>query len=242
MDVHFALQTSRACPGTECVAPGPQPLDTHGASLSLDLSWLAAKDEPVFRAGDISPIDCESDETGSETNAKNSFHSVARDASFIHLFTTVLSALNQSTACEVRRTPRLFGADFQCEKLTAKRRLGWSTVYVIRQDTVEVGTVTETGRGTYSVRTSAGTAAQVAYYAVVHGGRTERKAEVTCSSPVRRLVGKRCTGKECALQEDGCERLVLRKTTKGKYAMRFSQVSDVLAFGLAVSSLIQHNN
>jgi len=219
MDSHVVLHTNPQLLGT------PQPAGTSPTLICLrshafatdfcdisaehNNSWFRAKDCSFDQAKEepISPIlqDSDSEETISSSESQrqsshaNSFRSIARDASFLELYTEVMDALSApkvcETVCEVRRVDRCMGLvrSYVCEvgsgtetiQLKAQKQLSLGSVYKITTSTEQVATLKQVSSGVFAIRTGE-LQVGISFTGKEVNGRIYRLAEV--QTPVHRLT------------------------------------------------------
>ena len=218
MDTRPLLYADADASGNSLVARGPPALviparsvfthDLFDASPGQNASWFSTKEDHFYRTKEdpISPIlqESDSDETISCTESmrqspeKNSFGSIARDASFLEFYTEVVDALTPpraaETVCQVTKTGALFGAvkSFQCEvrveaetfRLQATRQLRLGQMYTIykktQSDKHAVARVIKTGQGEFKLETTGGQEmGRVSFCAKESHGVLHRLAEGT---------------------------------------------------------------
>ena len=245
----------------------PQAAAPFDHSAGLNISWFASKDCTFYHAKEepISPIrqDSDSEETISSSESlhrsphDNSFGSIARDASFIELYTEVLGALTPQkvceTLCEVTRRDECLGLlrTYVCEgekvELKARRRLGLNTVYQVTSSGKQVASIKQTAPGRFTILAS-GVQTTVSLRAKEVNGTTHRLVEVqmpfshlTSPSPARN--SSMPSTRDFLLTLDSKVVFQLGKVARRHFSLRFQRPLDpVLGFALAVCSLAQSNH
>lgn len=284
MDSHLVLHAdpehpdsflSVGTPPALTTLQGPTPAaDLFDLSAGYNVSWFASKDCTFYQAKEepISPIrqDSDSEETISSSESlrrspqDNSFGSIARDASFIELYTEVLGALTPpkvcETVCEVRRRDEYLGLlrTYTCEvtrgsekvELKAERQLGLDTVYQITSRKEVVASIKKTAPGRFTIRTSE-MQATVSLRAKEVNGAICRLAEVqlpfsrlTSPSPSRENgTSVLPSAHNFQLTHDSKVVFRLGKVAHRRFSLRFQRpLSEVLGFAVAVCSLVQSNH
>lgn len=274
LDIHADAQApDRFLPIREPQASSPVLTDLFDASSSHNISWFASKDCTFYHAKEepISPIyqDSDSEETISSSESQrrtpqdNSFGSIARDASFIEIYTEVLDALTPpkvcETACEIRRRDQYFGLlrTYVCKvknggeeiELKAQRKVGFGSVYHITTSNGPnpVATIKQTAPGVFSIRTSEAHVT-LTLRAKERNGRIYRLAAVQMpfcllNSPGCNADPSPTSSRNFQLTLDSKVVFQLGKVASQSYALRFQQPLDpVLGFALAVCSLVQSNH
>jgi hypothetical protein len=274
LDIHAdAKVPDRFLPIRESPASSPVLTDLFDASSSHNVSWFASKDCTFYHAKEepISPIyqDSDSEETISSSESQrrspqdNSFGSIARDASFIEIYTEVLDALTPpkvcDTACEIRRRDEYLGLlrTYICKvkngaeeiELKAQRQVSFGSVYHITSSKglQPAATIKQTAPGVFSIRTSEAHVT-LTLRAKELNGRIYRLAAV--QMPLCLLTSPGCkadpnptSSRNFQLTLDSKVVFHLGKVASGSFALRFQQPLDpVLGFALAVCSLVQSNH
>jgi len=259
--------------------PGPGlATDLFDISAAHNVSWFASKDCTFYHTKEepISPIrqDSDSEETISSSESQrhsphgNSFCSIARDASFLELYTEVLDALTPpktcETVCEVLRRDAYLGLlrTYICEvrsgteniELKAQRQLSLGSVYNICKGHEKVAIIKQVSPGVFSIRTSE-TCIKVSFRAKEIHGSLHRLAEV--QMPTSHLVSPTCNterqtyssqkvrfcSRNFQLTHDSKVVFQLGKVANRRFDLRFQRPLDlVLSFSLAVCSLVQSNH
>jgi hypothetical protein len=219
MDSHVVLHTYPQSPGT------PKPAGTLPALISIQSpvfsadfceistepnnSWFGTKDHSFTHTKEepISPIlqDSDSEETISSSESQrqsshgNSFGSIARDASFLELYTEMVDALTppkmRETVCEVRRVEKYMGLvrNYVCEvssgtekiEFRAQRQLSLGSVYKITTKGGQVASIKEISPGVFTIHTE-DLQVEISFRAKEINGQIYRLAEV--KMPTNRLT------------------------------------------------------
>ena len=212
MDSHSVIHADAQLLDSFLAAEKPASLGPKQGSVSatdpFDLfpgqiaSWFTTKDCTFYQAKEepISPIyqDSDSEETISSSESQrhsslgNSFGSIARDASFIELYTEVMDALalpkSCETVCDIRREDAVLGLvrTYLCEicsgtdriELKAQKQLGLGSVYKITsRDLGQLATLKQVAPGVYDIRTS-DAHVRISFHAKQLSGQLHRLAEV----------------------------------------------------------------
>lgn len=219
MDSHVVLHANPKSPGTpQSAGTSPTLICLRSPAFATDFcdisaehnnSWFGAKDCSFDQTKEepISPIlqDSDSEETISSSESqrqsshRNSFRSIAQDASFLELYTEVMDALTLpkvcDTVCEVRRVDQYMGfvRNYVCDvgsgtekiQLKAQRQLSLGSVYKITTSKGQVATLKQVSSGVFAIRTEE-MQVEISFKGKEVSGHIYRLAEV--QMPTHRLT------------------------------------------------------